>query len=123
MKSPTIFDHAIFAHAKWKRHLREAIETGKSEWTVAEVKANDHCELGNWLKQLPNDKKISERYSHLCSLHADFHDAASTVLALALSGKIKDAQDEIAAGSHFSKISTKLTLTLSQWAKSEIAHG
>ena len=43
MTDPAIFNHAVFAHAKWKYRLRQAIETGKSDWTVDEVRD------GHWL--------------------------------------------------------------------------
>jgi hypothetical protein len=118
MAKPTVFDHAVFAHAKWKHHLRQAIETGQSDWTVAEVRADDRCEFGNWLQNLPPLKKRSERFSCLRSLHTEFHAAAAEVLAMALSGKKKEAQTAMAPGSRFSKISAELTLTLSKWSES-----
>ena len=31
-------DKAIAAHARWKSHLRQAIETGQSEWTVERMR-------------------------------------------------------------------------------------
>jgi hypothetical protein len=119
MTKLTIFDHAVFAHSQWKRRLRQAIETGKSQWTVAEVRADDRCDFGDWLKRLPVSKKMSEPYSDLRSLHAEFHKAASEVLQLALAGKKGEAEAAISMGSHFSQISAKLVLTLSNWAKSE----
>ena len=123
MTKPTIFDHAVFTHAKWKRQLRQAIETGKSEWTVSEVQADDRCDLGEWLDHLPLSKKKSEHYSRLRSLHTNFHKAASEVLALALSGKKEEAQEAISFGSRFTDISSKLTLVLSEWAKSDTEQG
>ena len=45
--------HAIASHAKWKYRLRQAIDTGMSDWTVAEVRADDRCEFGEWLRDLP----------------------------------------------------------------------
>ncbi len=41
MQDPERIVHAIAAHAKWKFYLRQAIETGKSKWTVAEVWPDD----------------------------------------------------------------------------------
>lgn len=119
MTKPTIFDHAVFVHAKWKHHLRQAIETGKSEWTVADVQTDDGCELGDWFEHLPPAKKTSAQFARLKSLHSDFHQAASEVLALALSGRKEEAQKAISSGSRFTKISTKLTLALTAWAKSD----
>jgi hypothetical protein len=119
MTNLTIFDKAVFAHAKWKHRLRQAIQTGKSEWTVAEVQADDRCDFGDWLKKLSPSKKTSESYRDLRTLHTEFHDAASEVLALALAGKKDEAQVAMSTGSRFTEISTKLVLSLSKWAKSE----
>jgi hypothetical protein len=123
MAEPTIFDQALYAHAKWKYRLRQAIETGESEWTVAEVQVDDRCEFGDWLEHLPHSKKTFEHCSHVRSLHTDFHKAASEVLALALSGKKEEAQAAISPGSRFAEISTKLNLAVSKWAESEREQG
>ena len=119
MTDPTIFDKAVFAHAKWKHRLRQAIETSKSEWTVAEVQADDRCDFGDWLKNLPLSKRTSERYRDLRTLHTEFHVAASEVLALALAGKKEQAQVAMSTGSRFAEISTRLVLSLSKWAKTD----
>ena len=97
--------------------MADAIETGKSEWKVSEVRKDDRCEFGDWLNELPAIEKQTDRYATLHSLHAEFHDAASHVLSLALSGRKEDAQAAIAHGSRFARISSKLTLTLSEWSK------
>ncbi len=73
MTKPTIFDKAVFAHAKWKHRLRQAMDTGKSEWTVAEVRADDGYDFGGWLQNLRPSKKTSEPHIHLRSLHTEFH--------------------------------------------------
>jgi methyl-accepting chemotaxis protein len=119
MTNLTIFEKAVSAHAQWKSRLREAIETGKSEWTVADVRADDRCEFGDWLEKFPLSKKTSDRYTHLRSLHTDFHKAASEVLELALAGKKEEAENAMSRGSRFSNTSTELVLTLSKWAKSD----
>ena len=123
MTKPTIFEDAVFAHAQWKHRLRQAIETGKSEWTVPEVQADDGCEFGDWLKHVPPSEKTSGRYSHLRSLHSEFHKVASEVPALALSGKKDEAQVAMSTGSRFKEITTQLVLTLSKWAKSDTEQG
>ena len=119
MTDVSIFDKAISAHAQWKRRLNEAIDAGSSEWTVLDVRADDRCEFGGWLKSLPAVEKTSDRYSHLCSLHAEFHQAASDVLRLALAGQEDEARAAMAVGSRFNKTSTELVLTLAEWASSD----
>ncbi len=119
MTNVSIFEKAISAHAQWKRRLNEAIDSGASEWTVSDVKADDRCEFGEWLRNLPPVAKTSERYRHLQSLHTDFHQAASDVLKLALAGKKDDARAAMSRGSHFNETSTQLVLTLGDWRRSE----
>jgi hypothetical protein len=119
MAELTIFDRAIAAHAKWTWRLVQAIKTGESQWTVAEIRADDRCDFGAWLKQLPVGMRLSERYSHINSLHTEFHEAASDVLELALAGKKEEAKAAIALGSRFTGISTELTMALSDWGESE----
>jgi hypothetical protein len=119
MTKSSVFDEAVFAHSQWKHRLRQAIEKGTSEWSVAEAKADDRCEFGKWLDRLPTAEKTSAHYSDLTSSHAEFHRAAAEVLALALSGKQAEARDAMAPGSRFRTISTKLVLQLSDMAKRE----
>lgn len=119
MAELNIFDRAIAAHAKWKYRLFQAINTGKSEWTVAEIRADDGCDFGDWLDHLPVAARSSERYSRVRSLHTEFHQVASEVLELALSGKKEEAQAAISLGSRFTEISTNLTMALSEWAESD----
>ena len=94
MTKLTIFDKAIAAHAKWKYRLFQAINTGESDWTVAEIRADDCCDFGDWLKHLPVAKRTSERYARVKSLHTEFHQAASEVLALALAGKKEEGKGQ-----------------------------
>lgn len=118
MKQLTIFDRAIAAHAKWKYRLFQAINAGKSEWTVAEVRADDRCDFGEWLEHLPVAERVSERLTRIKALHTEFHEVASEVLALALSGKKEEARAAVSLGSHFTEISTSLTMALAEWSES-----
>jgi hypothetical protein len=119
MPDPTIFDKAVFAHAQWKHRLRKAIDSGECEWTVVEVKQDDRCDFGQWLKKLPLSEKTSEQYRELQQMHTEFHKAASEVLALALAGKKEEAQTAMSQGSHFADISAKLVVSLTKWSKSD----
>jgi hypothetical protein len=65
---------AIAAHGQWKIRLRQAIETGKSEWTVDQVKVDDQCVLGKWIYgdavvRFPGDSLVRE----IRELHREFH--------------------------------------------------
>jgi hypothetical protein len=119
MTNVSIFDQAISAHAQWKRRLNEAIDSGSSEWTVSEVRADDRCEFGKWLNTLCDLEKSSDSCLHLRSLHTEFHHAASEVLELALAGKKDDARAAMSPGNRFNQTSTELVLTLGEWRRSE----
>ena len=108
--------HAIAAHAKWKFYLRQAIETGMSEWTVAQVRPDNRCEFGAWLLALPSDRD-PQHLDEVRRLHAEFHKEAAEVLKLALAGRREEAQAAIVQGSRFAKVSAKLTITMTAWQK------
>ena len=111
----TTFDQAVAAHAQWKYRLYQAINTGKSEWTVAQVRTDDQCDLGKWLRSLPMSEQQSERYKVIWALHVEFHTIASEVLEMALAGRKEEAKEAIALGTHFSEITTNLTMGLIAW--------
>jgi hypothetical protein len=117
MLAPERIVHAIAAHAKWKFYLRQAIEAGTSEWTVAEVRPDNGCEFGAWLLALPPDDRDSKYREEVRRLHAEFHKEAADVLKLALAGRRQEAEAAIAQGSGFAKVSTKLTITMTAWRK------
>ncbi len=37
MTTAEAIDHAVAAHARWKRHLQEAIDTGRSDWRLEDA--------------------------------------------------------------------------------------
>jgi Chemoreceptor zinc-binding domain len=110
-------DKAIAAHARWKSQLRQAIETGKSEWTVERVRPDDVCEFGQWLGERPVPEKMSEAYRTVADLHARFHQEAASVLALALAGHRDRAAAGMAVGSPFASASAKLTSAMVAWKR------
>ena len=119
MSELTIFDLAISAHAKWKYRLYQAIKTGRSDWSVAQLRTDDRCDFSEWLRSLPTPERTSERCERVRALHTEFHTAAAEVLELALAGRKKDAETAISLGSHFSRISAELTMALSAWKDNE----
>ncbi len=106
---------AIVAHSHWKQHLKKAIDTGESEFSVDTVQSPHLCEFGTWLdseegKSLPN-------YDEIYELHQKFHLEAARILNLALKGHSNDAETLLAFGSDFSKTSAKLVNKLSELKK------
>ena len=112
---------AIAAHAKWKFYLKEVIETAKSEKTVDEVAPEDRCEFGRWLLSLPIAERKSTDWQKIRTLHAEFHKAAANVLKMALAGKQKEATAEMALGGKFAKVSSQLTIAMTDWKRSIVS--
>ncbi len=107
---------AMGAHGLWKVRLKDAINTGKSEFTATTVCQDNQCAFGQWLYGLNPSVKNLKRWQCVKQAHADFHREAGRVLELALAGK-KDAANAIMTGptSSFEKASTKLVMELVSW--------
>jgi methyl-accepting chemotaxis protein len=117
MFDPHLLDHAIAAHSKWKFRLRDAIQSGQSEWTVETVRKDDQCAFGQWLKTMPLADRMSHEWKEARELHTQFHQAAADVLALALSGQRGPATAAMAPGGAFSHVSSQLVTQLTHWKK------
>jgi hypothetical protein len=105
-------DKAIWSHSRWKIHLKNAIETGQSEFTVEQTRNHHACPFGQWLdsaagKGLPDYKEIVQ-------LHQAFHEEASQVLSLALAGQKHNATDKMVPGSQFTQLTAKLVNKLAE---------
>jgi chemoreceptor zinc-binding protein len=108
---------AVAAHAKWKRRLRDAIDTGTSDIDTSTAGRDNVCEFGKWLHgDVPVSQKASPHYTACVTLHAQFHKAAADVLALALRGKKDEAEELLkASGSPFNHASAALTHEMMAW--------
>ena len=108
-------DKAIAAHGWWKSHLRDMIDSGESDQTVDEVRADDRCEFSRWLRERPDGDKASEHFRTVCELHTRFHEEAAHVLELASAKKVEAANAAMAIGSPFASVSAKLTSAMVAW--------
>jgi hypothetical protein len=115
MKTTDALELAIVFHAKWKYRLMDAINTGKSEWRVGDVRTNNSCEFGKWLLALPLSSRLSENYKKVLALHTEFHSLAADVLELALAGRKDEATAAMALGSRFALVSSNLTMAVTAW--------
>lgn len=115
MKTSDALDKAIAAHAKWKYHLMDAIDSGKSPWRVDDVRTDHACEFGKWLIALPLSERLSDHANKVRSLHAEFHALAAHVLELALAGRKEEARAAMAFGSRFAVVSANLTVSILAW--------
>jgi len=109
---------AIGAHGMWKQRLRQAIETGKSDFTVERVRPDNLCDFGKWLYSLPAIDQTSAHWKAVRDLHGKFHTEAAHVLGLAVGGLRQEAEKKLDAGSQFIKISSDLTGAMMKWKAS-----
>ena len=121
MKTSEQLDMAITAHAKWKGRLRDAIETGRSDWSLQRLRSDTLCDFGKWLQTLPLSERLAERFQRIRDLHRDFHAEAAKILSMALSGQRAEAEAALALGSAFGGISCRLVLELEAWRQSAAA--
>jgi len=111
---------ALLAHGAWKQRLATAIANGKSDYQVAQVQVDNHCEFGKWLYSLPSAMQASPQFHNIKQLHADFHKEAARILDMALKGKKSEAEKELASGGKYGMRSGQLALALSTW-KNELS--
>ena len=105
-------DKMILAHSQWKYHLKQAIDTKQSQFTVEDTRDHEACELGKWL--VSDDGKNVHYHSTISELHQLFHFEAANVLNFALTGREKEADTEMQFGGKFSDVSASLVNKLSQ---------
>lgn len=108
----------IGQHSAWKARLREAIDKGSHEWKVGDVRRDDQCEFGKWLRTLPPSARSNEHCQNVEKLHATFHQEAAGVLELVDAGKKTQADEAMGLKGAFTAASTKLTQEMTQWKQS-----
>ena len=112
---------AIGAHGMWKARLRAAIDTGKLDASVADVRKDNGCAFGQWLygATIPAAAKASPDYTTVKGLHAKFHECAAKVLELASKGAKAEA-NKLMDG-EYATISSQLTAAMMKWTSSSAA--
>jgi Chemoreceptor zinc-binding domain len=113
---------AIVAHDEWKARLQAAIESGSSEFQPETVRADHLCPFGQWITSAEPALRDSLHYERARTLHAQFHEAAAGVLALALSGRGPQALTSLEFGSEFVRASVLLVDELEFW-RAEMKRG
>jgi chromosome segregation ATPase len=109
---------AIVAHAAWRRHLRQAIHTGRMESGAdpATVARNDVCAFGQWLHSSEAGELDPHRAARIGALHADFHRAAGAVLAAAVAGDREKAEHLLVDDRGYAGTAAALCDALIEWA-------
>jgi predicted RNase H-like nuclease (RuvC/YqgF family) len=106
-------------HGTWKKMLKNAIDTGKSKVEITELKADSQCSFGKWLygPSITEKEKNSNHYQKVRELHAAFHETASKVTQLAVSGDKTRAMKMLEANGEFTTASAALTTAMLDWLK------
>jgi Chemoreceptor zinc-binding domain len=118
MSDPSEINKAIKAHSVWKVRLKDAVDTGRSEFTPAKVRDNNICEFGKWLATLPPTERALDEYKRIQSLHEKFHANAADVLQLAIGGQREKAHAALTdIKSDFVYTSALLINALSDWKR------
>jgi hypothetical protein len=103
----------------WKQRLKQAIDNGKSDFTIERVRPDNLCDFGKWLYSLPASAQTSYHWRTVRELHGKFHAEAARVLGLAISGNKQEAEKALETESHFAKISFELTGAMMKWVASQ----
>lgn len=115
MTSKTEIEAGLAAHAKWKRRLREAVNTRLSEFDPKTVSSDGACEFGKWLDSLPESDRRSEDYKQVRQLHSEFHKKAGEILQMALSGQTDKASAQLEFDGEYGQASGRLVLAMQRW--------
>jgi len=107
---------AIGAHGMWKARLRQAMDSGSSEFKVDVVRLDDRCDFGRWLYGEARQGHGSDpQFEVVRKLHAEFHAEAAKVLGHAVAGNKGQAKASMAMGGPFSRVSSSLIGALTSW--------
>jgi hypothetical protein len=118
MSDPSELNKAIKNHSVWKVRLKDAVDTGKSEFTPNQVRANHLCDFGKWLSSLPPADKALEDYVKIQALHEKFHAEAANLLQMAISGQRDKAHTALTdIRSDFVYTSAQLINALTDWKR------
>lgn len=109
---------AMAAHGAWKIRLREAIESGTSEYSPEIVAVDKVCEFGKWLYSISTSERSNPYWPEVQQLHKQFHEEAGRILKLALNGNQDEALNLTTAfDGKFVTTSIALTNKLNDWKK------
>jgi hypothetical protein len=114
----TTLKSAIAAHAAWTARLKAAIGNRKLDIPVNTIRMDNQCQFGKWLYStgISAAEAQTENYRKTRQLHAQFHEEASKVAQLAISGQKESAEQAMGPGSEYTRISSALTDVLTRWS-------
>jgi hypothetical protein len=115
MDKVTDIEQAIRAHAQWMAQLRQAVVDALSGIDVQRIRADNHCEFGNWLHgpSLSPDERLTDHYLEVRRLHAEFHELAGRIVELAAAGQVAEAYTLLYG--EYITLSGRLILAMRAW--------
>lgn len=116
MSDPSELNKAIKSHSVWKVRLKDAVDSGKSEFSPQQVRANHLCEFGKWMASLPPHEKSLQIFKDVQVLHEKFHGLAADILQMAISGQKEKAHKALTEiTGDFMYTSAQLINNLNTW--------
>ncbi len=110
---------AIGDHGTWKKRLKDAIGTGKIDVQISAIRDDSQCSFGKWLygSTIREKEKNLSHYQKVRELHVAFHEIASVVAQLAISGHKDRATKMLEVNGEFTAASAALTTSMIAWLK------
>jgi predicted RNase H-like nuclease (RuvC/YqgF family) len=110
---------AIGDHGIWKKTLKNAVDTREINIQISTIKTDNQCGFGKWLhgSTITEREKNSSHYQEVRELHAAFHEKASEVAQLAISGQKARAMKMLEVNGEFTTASAALTTSMMAWLK------
>jgi diguanylate cyclase (GGDEF)-like protein/PAS domain S-box-containing protein len=106
---------AIETHNLWLARLKEAAQTGRSDYSVATVARDDICPIGIWLSEtIAPELRESPLHVITRARHAVFHRSAARLLSLALAGDPSVAAS-FERGGDFQMVDSLMLDALEDW--------
>jgi len=106
------FDAAIGTHSKWKRTLRRSLAAGDAGLHPGDFRADDKCELGQWIYGEGARHSALAEFTNLKYAHARFHTVVGELVAKANAGEPVNADMEPCSNSEFSTASAAIVMAL-----------
>lgn len=110
---------AMSAHAGWKAKLKRATSGGVLDLSAQDVRRDDLCTFGKWLKDVAEDADVggTEAFETVCKRHSAFHVVAGEVAAKVEAGDAAAAK-AVLDGADYKSASDELASALYAWKAS-----
>lgn len=99
------FDEAIQVHVEWKSKLRGYLAKRDGSLKSEQIAQDTNCALGQWINGEGKIYSNLPEYDTLKKVHIQFHQHTAQIVDMVNSGDVKKAEDMLAAGTEFMKLS------------------